>query len=238
VHPNLLHIGSFTLPTFGALVAVGLMLALTLSQRTARLVAIDPDKLWDAGLFAVLAAFVLSRLVLVATHFATFQQFPILLLAVPSLTPLGLLLTAIATLIWLYFARIPVLRALDAWAPCASLVWVFLALGHYAEASDPGLPILISWPGQASPLYPVALYVAFFAALITAAVYKYLGRPHSTGQAAAVTLVAAGTTQFLISFLRQPGLSSIADLDVVQVVALGMIVAGGVLAVSSQLKNS
>jgi phosphatidylglycerol---prolipoprotein diacylglyceryl transferase len=239
VHPNLFHIGHLTLPTFGALAAIGLILAIALSQRTARIVStdeanIDPDKLWDAGLFAILAAFILSRVLLVATHFAAFQQFPILLLAVPSLTPTGLLLTAIATFLWLHFKRIPILPALDAWVPCATLVWAFLALGHFAEASDPGLPTNLPWgvpmPGEATPLHPVAIYAAVTALILTAASYANLKRT----QTAALTLIAAGTAQFLLSFLRQPGIATIAGLDALQLVALGMVLAGCVLAVCTK----
>ena len=77
-----------------------------------------------------------------------------LLLTVPSLTASGLLAAAVATALWLLWKRIPLLRALDAWAPCATLVWCFLALGHYAEGSDPGLAAR-----------PVALYTAAVALL-------------------------------------------------------------------------
>jgi phosphatidylglycerol:prolipoprotein diacylglycerol transferase len=238
VHPNLLHIGPITLPTFGALAAAGLMLALALSQRTARLIGIDPDKLWDAGLFAILAAFVLSRLLLIATHFATFQQYPILMFAVPSLTPMGLLLTALATFVWLYFKRIPIMPALDAWAPCAMLVWAFLALGHFAEGSDPGMPTALPWgirsAGDATPLHPVAIYTAIIALILTVVAYARMKRGHT----AAFTLIAAGVAQFLLSFLRQPGLDTIAGLDALQLVALGMIVAGCALAVLRLRKAS
>ena len=234
MHPSLFHIGHLTLPTFGALVAVGLMLALALSQRTALIRHLNPEKLWDAGLFAVLAAFVLSRALLVATHFAAFQKFPILLLAVPSLTPVGLLLTAIATFLWLHFKRIPILPALDAWAPCATLVWTFLALGHFAELSDPGLPTQLPWgirpPGESTPLHPVAIYVAIFAALLTIAAYRKLN--------AAQTLIAVGTGQFLLSFLRQPDSETIANLDALQLVALGMILTGcAIEVILSKAKN-
>ncbi len=140
LYPNLLHLGYFTLPTFGALAAVGLIAGLTLSLRTAAKVGLDPEKVWSAGLFTILAAFVLSRFLLVVTNLRDFLTYPILLLMVPSLTAAGLFLTAIATALYLRFRRLPILRTLDAWAPCATLVWAFLALGHFAEGSDPGLP--------------------------------------------------------------------------------------------------
>jgi phosphatidylglycerol---prolipoprotein diacylglyceryl transferase len=221
VHPILLHIGNIYLPTFGVLAAAGLLCALLLSERTAKLADLDPTKLWNAGLFAVIAAFVFSRAILVTQHWRSFVQFPILLLAVPSLTAPGLLLTLIATFLWLRSRQIPLRSALDAWAPCATLAWSLLALGHFAEGSDPGLR------GQ-----PVALYAAALAVLIAIASLTQLRRMRPEGETAGLALIAAGIGQFLLSFLRVPGVEFAAGLDVLQGVALAIIVAGAVLVVT------
>jgi phosphatidylglycerol:prolipoprotein diacylglycerol transferase len=230
VHPTLFHLGHLTLPTFGLLAAVGLIFALGLSQYTAPLAGADPDKLWDAGLFAVLTAFLLSRLLLVATHLQTFLRFPILLLTVPSLTATGLLLTLLATALWLRLKRIPIPQALDAWAPCATLAWAFLALGHFAEASDPGLSTTslfsITMRGESTPQHPVALYAALTAVLLTAALFLTLRRPHVPGRIASAALIVTGLAQFLLSFLRQPDPASALPLDALQLVALAMLLAG------------
>ena len=227
MHPYLVHFGSVALPTFGVLAAVGLMLALGLSERTARLAGVDPERLWDAGLFAVVAAFVLSRLLLVATNLKTFEAYPVLLLAVPSLTAAGLLMTVAATLGWLWWKQIPMLPALDAWAPCATLVWFFLALGHFAEGSDPGMPFLygIRPPGEATALHPVALYAAGMALALTIGLYWWLGRSRRAGETAGLALVGAGVGQFVLSFVRQPGVE-VHGLDSLQWVGLGMVVGG------------
>ena len=220
MHPTLFHLGHLSLPTFGALAAVGLMLALLLSERTALLACIDPAKLWDAGIFAVLSAFVLSRVLLVITYWKTFAAFPFLLLTVPSLTPIGLLLTAIATAVWLWFKRVPLLAALNAWAPCATLVWACLGLGHWAEGSDPGMPL-------GSSTHPIGLYVGVFATALTLA-SSILLRRH-TPAVAGWTLIASGAGQFLISFFRAPGTSGFAGLDQLQLLSLALIVAGSAL---------
>ena len=132
MHPYLLHSGHLLLPTFGVLAALGLMAALTLSLRTAATVGLVPDKLWNAGLFTLLSAFALSRLLLIIANLHDFLAYPILLLMVPSLTAGGILLTILATAIYLRLRHLPLLDTLDAWAPCATLTWAFLALGHFA----------------------------------------------------------------------------------------------------------
>jgi phosphatidylglycerol:prolipoprotein diacylglycerol transferase len=237
MHPTLLHIGFLTIPTFGFLAAIGLTLALALSLRTAVTVGLNPDRLWNAGLFAIIAAFVLSRLLLVATNLHSFFSYPILLLMVPSLTPLGLLLTAVATAIYLRRHQLPFLDTLDAWAPCATLAWVFLALGHFAEGSDPGLPSTLPWampnvPGAPFRLHPIALYVAIIAAIITIVLLYHLPRRRAAGSTAALAFALSGCAQFLITFLRQPEFEDNALgtlLDPIQWVALGMIVLAALL---------
>src|SRR5437868_8189503 len=150
MHPYLLHSGHLLLPTFGVLAAIGLMCALTLSLRTAATVGISPDKLWNAGLLTVLSAFAISRLLLIGANFRDFLAYPVLLLMVPSLSATGILLTIFATAIFLRLGHLPLLDTLDAWSPCATLTWAFLALGHFVEGSDAGLPTTLPW-GMAIP---------------------------------------------------------------------------------------
>lgn len=236
MHPTLLHLGHITLPIFGVLAAVGLMAALALSLRTAAMVGLSSDRLWNAGLFVLLSAFVLSRLLLVVMYLHAFLTYPILLLAVPSLTPLGVLLTGIVTVLYLRMRRLPLLTTLDAWAPCATLIWAFLALAHFAEGSDPGLATSLPW-GRAMiaggiPLHPVALYAAMVAVLLTGVLLLHLRRRRRRGDTAAFALAAVGIAQFLLTFLRQPdpSVETLGNLlDPIQWVALGMIVAAGII---------
>ena len=232
MHPYLLHSGHLLLPTFGVLAAVGLMAALTLSLRTAAIVGLIPDKLWNAGLFALLSAFALSRLLLIADDPRIFVKYPILLLMVPSLNPTGVVLTIIAAAIYLRLRHLPLLDTLDAWAPCATLTWAFLALGHFAEGSDAGLPTRLPWglpiPPNSVRLHPVALYAAIAASVLTLVLLRWLPRRQHPGDTFALALAASGTLQFFLTFFRQPypdnGL-----LDPIQWISLGMITLAGVV---------
>jgi phosphatidylglycerol:prolipoprotein diacylglycerol transferase len=232
MHPYLLHSGHLLLPTFGVLAAVGLMAALTLSLRTAAIVGLVPDKLWNAGLFTLLSAFALSRLLLIAANLHDFLAYPILLLMVPSLTAGGILLTMVATAIYLRTRNLPLLDTLDAWAPCATLIWAFLALGHFAEGTDAGLPTTLPWgipiPPSSIRLHPVALYAAILAALLTLAFLRQLPHRDRPGDTLALALAASGTAQFLLTFFRQPFPES-SLLDPIQWIALGMITLAGLV---------
>ncbi len=226
MHPYLVHSGHLLLPTFGVLAAVGLMLALALSFRTGSMVGLDPDKLWNAGLFVLLSAFAFSRLLLVIAYPQSFVRFPILLLTVPSLNAVGILLTILATGIYLRLKHLPVLSTLDAWSPCATLIWIFLAVGHFSEGSDAGLPTTLPWalpiPPDRIRLHPVGLYAAIAAAVITLVLLRQLRRRKNPGDIFVLALVSSGIAQFLLTFFRQPFPDS-KFLDPIQWIALGMI---------------
>ena len=232
MHPYLFHSGHLLLPTFGVLAAVGLMAALTLSLRTAATVGLVPDKLWNAGLFTLLSAFALSRLLLIIANPHDFIAYPILLLMVPSLNPLGILLTILATAIYLRLRHLPLLDTLDAWAPCATLIWAFLAFGHFAEGTDAGLPTTLPWglpiPPSSIRLHPVALYAAIAASLLTVILLRALEHRHHPGDTLALSLATSGTAQFLLTFFRQP-YPDTGLLDPIQWIALGMIAAAGLI---------
>jgi len=241
MHPTLLHFGNFVVPTFGVLAAIGLISALILSQRTARLVHLDPNRLWDAGLFTLLFAFILSRLLLVVTNLHTFLSYPLLLLAVPSLTPLGILLTLIATAIYLRLRNLPILDTLDAWAPCATLVWAVLALGHLAEGSDPGMITSVPWAIPSSTglsrLHPIALYAAAIAFALTFLLLRQLRHRAHPGDTIALALATAGIAQFLLSFLRQPALygTPFSEIvDPIQWAAITMVIAAGLILITQR----
>jgi phosphatidylglycerol---prolipoprotein diacylglyceryl transferase len=242
VHPYLLHSGHLLLPTFGVLAALGLMAALTLSLRTAATVGLDPDKLWNAGLFTLLSAFALSRILLIATNLHNFLAYPILLLTVRSLTSTGILLTLLATLLYLRIRHLPLLDTLDAWSPCATLIWAFLALGHFAEGSDAGLPTTLPWgiriPPDRTHLHPVPLYAAIAATILTLLLLRQLGNRRQPGDTVSLALAAAGIIQFLLTFFRQPypytSSNTFVLLDPIQWIALGMIVVAAVILLLSR----
>jgi phosphatidylglycerol:prolipoprotein diacylglycerol transferase len=125
----------------------------------------------------------------------------------------------LATAVWLKIKRLPLLPVADAWAPCATLVWSFLALGHLCDGSDPGMQGL-----------PVALFAAAYASLLTGALLLWLNR-HGQGTAA-LGLAGAGLGQFVLSFWREPDPSGLTTLlDPLQWLAVGMMIAAAVLVV-------
>jgi phosphatidylglycerol:prolipoprotein diacylglycerol transferase len=210
--PSSFRFGWFVLPVFGIFATVGLLAGMGLSQRTAARAGVSADRLWDAGIVAVVAAYLASRLLLIATNWQAFAAFPMLVLTLPSLTGLGVLLAAVLTAVWLRWKRVQVLAAADAWASCAAVLAGFLELGHFAEGTDAGMPTRMPWGVHAvgdtvlGRTQPVQLFAG--------GVGGFLG---------------GGAASFGLDMLRQPEAAvSAAPLDPSQVFAL-VAMGGGIL---------
>ncbi|HEY5330843.1 MAG TPA: prolipoprotein diacylglyceryl transferase family protein [Acidobacteriaceae bacterium] len=234
--PGSFRIGGLRLPVYGIFAAAGLIAALWLSQRTASRVALPANKLWDAGVFAIIAAFVTSRVLLIAFDLRAFLKYPLLVLSLPSLTYGGMILTALLVWLWLRRQHLPLRDVLDAWAPCAALLAAVLAIAHFVEGTDAGMPTRLPWgvltPGDTvlGRVHPVQIYAAIIALALCIVLYRMLPRRKFAGQVAAVALIGGGLAAFLLDMLRQPVESSgDALLDPGQFIALTAIIAGTAL---------
>ena len=234
--PGYFRVGDLHVPVYGVFAALGLIAALWLSQRTAALAGLNPDALWDAGVFAAIAAFVVSRLLLVAVELKAFLQYPLLVLALPSLTYGGMVLTGLLVWGWLKWKRIPITDALDAWAVPATLLAAVLAIAHFVEGTDAGMPTRLPWgvttPGDSvlGRVHPVQIYAAIAAIALGVGLFRKLPRRKFSGQIAALALMIGGTLSFLLTMLQQP-MDTVSDLplDPGQFVALAAMLAGAFL---------
>jgi phosphatidylglycerol:prolipoprotein diacylglycerol transferase len=208
--PGQLCLGPLRVPLYGLFAAVGLIAALWLSQRTARRVGLAGERLWDAGWFAAAAAFVGSRLLLIVENWQAFLRYPVLVLELPSFTYGGMALTALAVGFYLRWKRLPLLRALDAWAPCVAVLAAMLSLGRFFEGTELGMPTSLPWgtvvPGSAGlvRLQPVAVYGAVASVGLLVVLMWLLERRPRAGMVAGVALVAGGAASFLLGMMTQP----------------------------------
>ncbi len=208
--PGFFRLGRLHLPVYGVFAAAGLIAALWLSQRTAARVGLDPDKVWDAGMFVAVAAFVVSRLLLVVFDFRSFLRFPVLVLSLPSLTYAGMVLTGFATWYSLRWRGLPWRSVLDAWAPCAAVLAAVLSVGHFVEGTDAGMPTRLPWGLRTAGdtvlgrVHPVQLYQAAVAVALSVWFWRMLRRRRFPGQVGAAALLWGGLVAFLLDFLRQP----------------------------------
>ena len=233
--PGVVRVGPWRVPVYGLFAAVGLVAALWLSLKTARSVGLAAEKLWDAGLFAVGAAFVLSRLLLIGGDVQGFLRAPLVMLRLPSFTYGGMVLTAAAVAVYLQWKELPVLKVLDAWAPCAALLAALLNLGEFLEGDDAGMPSRLPWAIK-TPMsgglrvQPVAVYAVVASVVLVVVLMGLLRRRLRAGTVAGVALVAGGGVSFVLDMLTEPSVSGArAWLDPVQWMAVGAMLVGGMM---------
>jgi phosphatidylglycerol:prolipoprotein diacylglycerol transferase len=231
---------SLHIPAYAAIAIAGMLAALWLSLRTAPLRGLEPEALWDAGVFAIAAAFVLSRLLGLAL-FVVIEHGQLTLslrdvLSFSSISYLSLAITAIPVALWLRWKRLPLLRVMDAWAPCAALLWSALSLADAASGTGGGLPTRLPWglraagSSAATRVHPLALYSAAAALALCGVLVTLLRRMRDPGRVAAIAFVATGTILFLLDMLRVPEQPLSHNLlDVSQWIALAAIVFGACL---------
>ena len=208
--PGVVQVGALRVPVFGVFAALGLVGALWLSQRTAKAAGVDADKLWNAGIFAVATALVVSRVLVIAMDVRAFLAYPLLVLSLPSLTYGGIALTGVLMWLWLRWKKLPVLRVMDAWAPCAMVLWAALSVGHFIEGTDAGMPTKLPWgvvmAGDTvlGKVHPVQIYALIVAVVLGVWLLRMLMKPRSVGMVASVALMAGGVASFGLDMLRQP----------------------------------
>lgn len=245
MYPRLIQLGSIAIPTFGVAAACALLAALAASVYFARRLALDPNKVWNVGISAILVTLIGSRLLLIAFHLRDFAAHPFWMLGLTSvrsgsLFAGGVLVAACACLGYIYAARLPVLRTLDALAPAVALAFAIASLGSFAAGQDYGRPtaapwgvvytsrIAALWSGTplGVPLYPTQLYECAAELLIFLLLAWWLPRRTKDGELAGAWLFLYGVSQYWIGFYR--GNAGTA-LTTEQWVAVAAVLAGGML---------
>jgi len=149
VFPRLLQIGSFYLPTYGVLVATGVLLGLWISVRNSEKQGIDGDDAWNLGIFMVLAGILGAKILYVVYDPNIYGNWR----EIFSLNTLqaggafsGGLIAALAVGAW-YMVRhkMPPLRTMDAFSPGLAFGHVLGRFGCFSAGCCYGKPTTHFW---------------------------------------------------------------------------------------------
>lgn len=251
MHPHLFHLGPVTVTTYGALAALGLVLAMLLAERDARVEQLDGEAVWNLCLAAIFGTLVLSRIVLIAQSPRSFLHYPLLVLTLPTVTKFGLLASLLCGLGYALYRRLPLLTLTDALSPAAMLLLAFLHLGDFFAGEDIGatttsifglmIPTLRGSGALAAiGTYPVALFSAIVFLLIAVAGLFWLPHKRQNGEVAGATLLLAAGANYLCDLLRPESVTPAAalfGLSLQQYVLLGLILCGGALLMERKEKT-
>ena len=251
MYPVLFHIGSFLIPSYGVSAAVGVLLALYLAERTARIVGLDAQRVWKLCVVTLFAALVSSRLLLVVLNWTELRIHPgwLLTLAMvhhPLLACFGALIAMAVAVLYGRRQRLPLWTTADALAAPVALGLAFEQLGALLAGSGYGTETTVRWAvtytdpltGQWSgaplgvALHPVQGYAAL--GFLTISIFLLIWLPYvrQAGDVAGLFLLGAGVVIFVTEFWRDlEGRGAVLGgaLDGPQLAAAVMVVVGGLV---------
>lgn len=221
MYPRLFQFGHLALPTYGVASAIALVLALNLAMRLASRLDLPPAKIWNLGIYTLLAGLIASRLLMVLTHFSLFRYNPLWLLGlsptyVPWIPWTSAAIAAAIAALYLKAEDLPLRASFDAYAPALAAAFAIQSLGAFLAGANYGTPthspLSIVYSSQyAALLYhtplhvhlvPVQLYQAIACLVLLAALLLWLPRRTQPGELAGIWLLAYGLTVFFLQFYR------------------------------------
>jgi phosphatidylglycerol:prolipoprotein diacylglycerol transferase len=221
MHPKLITIGDFFIPTYGVLVAAAFLAALWLAARLARRSGLNPDQVTNLGAYCALSGLIGAKLLMIVLDFDYYRRNPGEIFSLSTLQAGGVFYggLVIALLVtWLYMRRqgLPVARTADVFAPGLALGHAIGRIGCFAAGccwgiecnrpwavtfKDPEAHRLVGVPLNI-PLHPTQLYEAAAEFLIFGVVYYRFVKPHREGTIIGLYLILYSVARFLVEFFR------------------------------------
>ena len=179
MHPILIQIGSFSIKTYGFLVASGFLMGIILALREAKRTDYDPQFVLDISFYIIFGAILGSRLFYVVTHLSYYWENPLDALKVwqGGLTFFGGFILAVFVCVWMVKKRgLALWKTLDLFSPSLAIGVLFGRLGCFFAGCCYGKVCSMPWAviftdsqslaQRNVPLHPTQLYSSL-GALIT-----------------------------------------------------------------------
>lgn len=251
MYPVLFHIGAVVIPAYGALAALGVLMALVLAQSTARIAAVNPAQVWNLSIVALFAALIGSRLLLVAANWRDLSRHPSWLFGLgmvhhPLVGAAAALCGALAGLAYAYRQRLSFANAADALAAPLALGLAMEEMGALLAGSGFGTSTAVRWAVTYNsffaarwsgtplgvPLHPVQAYAALADLTIAVCLLLWLPFRRQAGDVAGLWMVMTGVAIFFTEFWRDRagrGAFFGGVLDGSQLAAIVLVLAGGIV---------
>ncbi|HEX4275984.1 MAG TPA: prolipoprotein diacylglyceryl transferase [Bryobacteraceae bacterium] len=217
--PRLITIGSFSLPSYGVLVALAFLVALAMASRFAKQRGLNSEKIVNLGVYCALAGMLGAKVMMIALD-PELRTHPAEIFSLATLQSAGIFFGGfiVALLFAFFYMRaqsLPVLATSDLFAPGLAIGHGIGRLGCFAAGCCWGKPTHLPWAVTFTsrdattgvplgiPLHPTQLYEAFAEAIVCLVLISQLRRPHRDGQVIGLYLILYGFVRFGVEFLRE-----------------------------------
>jgi phosphatidylglycerol---prolipoprotein diacylglyceryl transferase len=251
LHPNLIEFGKFALPSYGVLVATGMIVGLIVNVNLAKREGLGEDFAWNLGLISIFSGIVGSKILYAFVEPGYSLRHPASLLTKDFMQAGGIwyggLIAAVTGgLAYVAYKKMPLLDSLDAFVPGIALGHGIGRLGCFAAGCCYGRETHVPWAVTfknplanqlvGTPLnialHPTQLYeftteVALFFLLLWVWRHKRF-----SGQVFGTYAFLYGIARFVLEFYRDdPGRGSVFGgvMSLTQLISIFMVILGGVM---------
>jgi phosphatidylglycerol:prolipoprotein diacylglycerol transferase len=244
--PRLIHHGNFFLPTYGFMVALGLIAGLLVISKLAKRNGVDPDDAWNLGVIAILSGIFGAKILMLIVEWQRYKSDLFGTMQAGGIFSGGVAAAFIACTWYVRRRRMPWLKTADVFAPGLALGHAFGRLGCFAagccygkETSSPwGVKFSDEWAQRLSdtplgvPLHPTQIYEFLVEVANFFFLFWLIRQKKFDGQVMGTYLFTYGVARFFLEFLRgDAGRGQFFDtwMTVTQFIAILMVISGGAL---------
>jgi phosphatidylglycerol:prolipoprotein diacylglycerol transferase len=248
VLPKLISIGSFYLPTYGVLVALGFLLGLGLAVRLGKRSGLPAEPMANMAVYVALAGLAGAKILMIMFDWSTeFRDHPMEIFSLSTLQAAGvyqggLILALLTAYLYMKKQGLPMLQTADAFAPGVALGHAIGRLGCLAAGCCYGIECKLPWAitfhdPEANnlsrtplevPLHPTQLYEFGTELILCFYLYWAFGKQHAPGKIIGQFLLFSSIARFIIEFFRvhDQALPFGMPLSLTQWIAIGLALAG------------
>jgi phosphatidylglycerol---prolipoprotein diacylglyceryl transferase len=242
MHPILIRIGTFYIPTYGVLVALGFLAGLAITLRLARRIGLPPDKITNLAVYCAIAGIVGAKLFMFLFDLGDYIKNPGEIFSLETLQAAGVwhggfIAAFLVAVLYVRRHHLSAFPTMDAFAPGIALGQAIGRLGCFAAGCCWGTECTLPWgvrfrSDEAAPvpldktLHPVQLYESVADLIIFGILYRQFNRTHRAGTVIGLYLVLYSTARFLIEFFRVHEQPLAGPFSITQWIALALLAAG------------
>lgn len=219
--PQLFHIGGYSQATYGVLVALAFLVALSVISHLARRAGLNSDAVVNLGILCGLSAIVGAKIMMFLIDIPYYTRNPREIFSIANLQAGGvfyggLIAALIAAVVYIRRHHLPALATADVFAPGIALGHGIGRLGCFAAGCCWGLPTTLPWGVTFTnpvshelvgvplgiKLHPTQMYESVAEFLIFGILYWRVRRAHQPGAIISLYLILYSTVRFLVEFVR------------------------------------
>jgi phosphatidylglycerol---prolipoprotein diacylglyceryl transferase len=211
VFPILFHLGPVQVHSYGVMLMLGFLAGIALSQRQARRMGLSPDLPIDLGVWILVFAIVLSRLVFVALNWSESSHRLLDIVGIWREGGLsfhgGLLGGILATLLYGRLHKLSFWVMADLLSPGLALGYALARIGCFLNGCCYGETTTLPWgvvfPGiTTDPCHPTQLYSSLGSLIILALLLRVQPRLKARGQLFATYLILYTILRGIVEIFR------------------------------------